>query len=225
MTALAARPATKRKQREASTERLLGAALSRFVGQGFRHTTVEQVADDAGLTKGSVYFYFKGKDAVLTALLDRVEQVVVDDMIARVSAAGPDAADKLVAFVHGQARLGVERWEHVLLLILMSLEFAGRGGPIEDRTRAIYVRMYRTIEDVIALGKRQGAFRDDLRTREQAAIVMAGHDGTFLEWYRRGADFDGAELVRALRTATLGGLVDRTEDLAGVAAPATQGRQ
>lgn len=208
MTALAARPATKREQREASIERLLGAALSRFVSQGFSHTTVEQIADDAGLTKGSVYFYFKGKDALLMAVLDRVEQVVVDEMIARVSAAGPGAADKLVAFVHGQARLGVDRWEHVLLLILMSLEFAGRGGPVEDRTKAIYARMYRTIEAVLDLGRRQGVFRDDLRTREQAAIVMAGHDGTFLEWYRRGADFDGEELVRALRTATLGGLVD-----------------
>ncbi len=224
MTALPARPATKREQREASIERLLGTALSRFVGQGFSHTTVEQIADDAGLTKGSVYFYFKGKDALLMAVLDRVEQVVVDDMIGRVSAAGPGAADKLVAFVHGQARLGVDRWEHVLLLILMSLEFAGRGGPIEDRTKAIYARMYRTIEDVIALGKRQGVFRDDLRTREQAAIVMAGHDGTFLEWYRRGADFDGEELVRALRTATLGGLVERTEDTEGAGTPPTQGR-
>jgi AcrR family transcriptional regulator len=224
MTALPARPSTKREQREASIERLLGAALSRFVGQGFSHTTVEQIADDAGLTKGSVYFYFKGKDALLMAVLDRVEQVVVDDMIARVSAAGPGAADKIVAFVHGQARLGVDRWEHVLLLILMSLEFAGRGGPVEDRTKAIYARMYRTIENVLELGRRQGVFRDDLRTREQAAIVMAGHDGTFLEWYRRGADFDGEELVRALRTATLGGLVETEHDPAGATAPATERR-
>lgn len=225
MTALPTRPSTKREQREASIERLLGTALSRFVSQGFSHTTVEQIADDAGLTKGSVYFYFKGKDALLMAVLDRVEQVVVDEMVARVSAAGPGATDKLVSFVHGQARLGVDRWEHVLLLILMSLEFAGRGGAVEHRTKAIYARMYRTIEDVIALGKRQGVFRDDLRTREQAAIVMAGHDGTFLEWYRRGADFDGEELVRALRTATLGGLVDTTKHLAGAEAAATERRQ
>ncbi len=225
MIALPARPSTKREQREASIERLLGAALTRLVSQGFSHTTVEQIADDAGLTKGSVYFYFKGKDALLMALLGRVEQVVVDDMIARVSAAGPGAADKVVAFVHGQARLGVDRWEHVLLLILMSLEFARRGGPVEARTKAIYDRMHRTIEDILDLGKREGIFRDDLRTREQAAIVLAGHDGTFLEWYRRGADFDGEELVRALRTATLGGLINIQDDKLGAPAPATERRK
>lgn len=206
MAPLDTRPATKREQREASMENLLRAALGLFVSQGYRSTTVEQIAEAADLTKGSVYFYFRNKEGLLGALLDRAEQVVADDMIARVEEAGEDSVDRMVAFVHGQARLGVDHWEHVLLLILMSLEFAGQGGPIEDRTRAIYDRMYATVEAIIERGKQDGAFRADLNTREQAAIVMAGHDGTFLEWYRRGAAFDGEELVRALRAATLGGL-------------------
>lgn len=201
-----ARPATKRAQRAASVENLLGAALGLFVSQGYRHTTVEQVAEAAGLTKGSVYFYFKSKDGLLHALLDRVEAIVVDDMVRRVSDAGPDAAAKIVAFVHGQAALGVTQAEHVLLLILMSLEFGGQGEAVEARTRAIYDRLYRTLEGLIDFGKSRGEFRADIGTAEQAAVVMAGHDGTFLEWHRRGRDFDGEELVRALRTSTLRGL-------------------
>ena len=66
--------------------------------------------------------------------------------------------------------------------------------------------MYRAIEDVIEFGKRGGRFRTDVPTREQAAIVVAGHDGTFLEWHRRERDLDGFTLVRALRASTLGGL-------------------
>ena len=78
------RPATKQAQREASVDNLLGAALRLFVSQGFRHTTVENIADEAGLTKGSVYFYFDTKAALLVRLLDRVEAVVVGEMEARV---------------------------------------------------------------------------------------------------------------------------------------------
>ena len=63
------------------------------------------------------------------------------------------------------------------------------------------------VEELIELGKRLGEFRRDINTTEQAAIVMAGHDGTFLEWYRRRAAFDGPELVRALRTSMLAGLM------------------
>ncbi len=43
---------------------------------------------------------------------------------------------------------------------------------------------------------------------------MAGHDGTFLEWYRRSDSLDGEELVRALRTATLAGLAAQGDNVA-----------
>lgn len=203
---LAVRPATKKEQRAASTEKLLAAALRLFVSQGYRHTTVDEIAEASGLTKGAVYFYFRSKDNVLMTLLDRVEAVVVESMVARVAEAGPTARDKFVAFIHGQAQLGVDRADEVLLLVLMSLEFAGRGGAIETRLRAIYERMYDTVEEIIALGRKRGEFRSDLRLREQAAIIMGAHDGTFLEWYRRKSAFNGRGLTRALRVTLLQGL-------------------
>ena len=201
-----ATPQTKKAQRAARIEKLLAAALGQFVSHGYRHSTVEAIAQSAGLSKGAVYFYFGSKSALLLRLLDRLEAVIVDEMEARIASADPSAPDMLIAFVHGQAMLGVERWEYVLLLILMSLEFRGAGDEIEARITGIYARLYEAIEAIIEEGKSAGAFSAELHTREQAAIVMAGHDGTFLEWYRRGRSLDGEELVRALRMATLGGL-------------------
>jgi AcrR family transcriptional regulator len=206
-TALVLRPATKKAQREASVEGLLTAARALFVSQGYRHTTVDEIAVAARLTKGAVYFYFRNKEALLAELLDRIETIVVGGMTERIAAAGPGAAQRLVAFMHGQARLGVTSPEDVLLLILMSLEFGGTGGAVEARIRAIYDRLYKAIEIIIALGKRRGEFRPDIRTREQAAIVVALHDGTFLEWYRRREALGGPELVKALRTSMLAGLL------------------
>jgi AcrR family transcriptional regulator len=204
---MTAQPLTKREQREASVENLLGAALSLFVRQGYRHTSVEAIADAVGLTKGSVFFYFGAKAKLLDRLLDRVEEVVVDAMEARVAAAGEDPRAQIVAFIHGQSMLGVEGWEYVLLLILMSLEFRDSGDAIETRIAKIYDRLYAAIEAIIEDGKEAGVFRADINSREQAAIVMAGHDGTFLQWHRRGRALDGEELVRALRTFTLAGLL------------------
>jgi AcrR family transcriptional regulator len=204
---MTAQPQTKRAQREASVDNLLGAALSLFVRQGYRHTSVEAIADAVGLTKGSVFFYFGAKAKLLDRLLDRVEEIVVDEMEARVAAADGDARARIVAFVHGQAMLGVERWEYVLLLILMSLEFRDAGDATEKRIASIYDRLYAAIEAIIEDGKAAGVFRADIASREQAAIVMAGHDGTFLQWHRRGRALNGEELVRALRTFTLAGLL------------------
>jgi AcrR family transcriptional regulator len=197
---------TKREQRAASIDALLGAALSLWVRQGFERTTVDEIAERAGLSKGSVYFYFDSKEGLLHALFDQIEQMVVGRMLDNLSAAGPSASARIAAFINGQAELGVSDPDRVLLLILISLEFHGKPGRIETRAREIYGRMYHALEAVVAQGRAAGEFRDDLPLKEQVAIIVAGHDGTFLEWYRRYQEFDGGKLVRALRTTMLAGL-------------------
>ena len=205
---------TKHAQREASIEALLHAALGLFVSQGYEQTTVEMIAVRAGLSKGSVYFYFDSKEGLLYALFDGINKVIIGRMLETLSAAGPTAKDKIAAFVNGQAELGVSDPDRVMLLILISLEFHGRGGRIEERAREIYAQMYAALEDVIRMGRGSGDFSDHLPVKEQAAIIVAGHDGTFLEWYRRRTEFDGYELVRALRISMLAGLTSQ-RDLIG----------
>jgi AcrR family transcriptional regulator len=193
-------------RREASIERLTEAAAQRFVSHGYRATTLDQIATDAGYTKGLVYFHFKSKTALLMALLERVEREVVDPVIARVRAAGPSAVDQMVTFLHTQAELGVERSSEVLLLLIMSLEFGERDGDVSARIAAIYQKLHALTERVIRVGQRSGEFRTDLPARELATMIMAVHDGTFLEWHRRKAKLNGRQLVRAMRALVLDGL-------------------
>ena len=115
------------EQREASLEKLRKAALSLFVSQGYHATTLEDIAAAAGLTKGAVYFYFGSKSAVLVDLLGRVQRIVVERMMEAVERAGPSPTEKLVAFLHNQAMLGITHRDEVLLLILMSLEARRQG--------------------------------------------------------------------------------------------------
>jgi AcrR family transcriptional regulator len=196
----------KSEQRLASIQRLLDSALHLFVSKGYRSTNLETIAADARLSKGAVFFYFGSKEAVLLELLKRVQAVVVDEALKAGAAGGPGAADKLVAFLHHQARLGVTHRDEVLLLILMSLEFGGNDGSVSRVIRRIYRRLYRFVEAVIAEGRASGELRTDLDPRELASIIMANHDGTFLEWYRRSGSLKGAALVRALREVVLSGV-------------------
>lgn len=196
----------KSEQRLASIGRLLDSALHLFVSQGYRSTNLERIAGDARLSKGAVLFYFGSKEAVLLELLKRVQAAVVDEALKAGAAAGPGAADRLVAFLHHQARLGVTHRDEVLLLILMSLEFGGRDGAVSRLIGSIYRRLYRFVEKVIAEGRASGELRTDLDARALASIIMANHDGTFLEWHRRSGSLKGAALVRALREVVLSGV-------------------
>jgi AcrR family transcriptional regulator len=196
----------KHQQRLASTQRLLDSALHLFVSRGYRSTNLEQIAGDAKLSKGTVFFYFGSKEAVLLELLKRVQAIVVDEAIRIATAAGPGQADRLVAFLHHQASLGVTHRDEVLLLILMSLEFGEVEGEVQKLTRGIYRRLYAFVERVIRAGQKAGELRTDLQPRELASIIMANHDGTFLEWYRRSGSLRGPALVRALREVVLSGV-------------------
>jgi len=194
------------EQRQASIDRLLDAALHLFVSKGYRATNLEQIAGAADLSKGAVYFYFGSKEAVLIELLNRVQTIVFDKAIKAVEHAGPTLTDKLVAFLHNAAKLGLTHRDEVLLLILMSLEFKEREGKVRDCVGRIYGRTHVLIERLIRAGQKSGEFRNDVPVRELAAIVMANHDGTFLEWYRRSDSLKGTDVVRALRSVVVSGL-------------------
>jgi AcrR family transcriptional regulator len=196
----------KADQRRTSVAKLLAVALRLFVSQGYRSTTLEQVAAAAHLSKGAVYFYFGSKEALLMELLERVRTLVVDDAIRVAGLAGPSAVERIVAFLHNQAKLGVDRRDEVFLLILMSLEFSRRRDRISRCIAAIYRRLHQYVEALIRAGQQSGEFRTDVPVRELAAIVMANHDGAFLEWYRRAASLNGASLVRVLRSVVLHGV-------------------
>lgn len=197
----------KKEERSAqSYGRIMAGALTLFVRNGYASTTVDSIAEAAGLTKGAVYFHLKTKENVMLKLLDEVEAIAVDRIVEKIEAAESDPRETVGVFIRAQAKLGVSNPQHMLLLILSSLEFDGTGGPIEERVRQIYRRLYTLVEEVIRKGQAAGTVRRDIGCRELAAVVMAGHDGVFLEWYRRSQELDGRELTRALQSTMTRGV-------------------
>lgn len=192
---------TKLGQRTVSLEKLLGAARNLFVLQGYKSTTLEQIAHAVHLTKGSVYFYFRSKEAVLLALLDRAERNVIDPAISVIDECKGASLDKLVAFLHHQARLEDVIRADMLLIIRMSFEFS--EGRASKRLEDLYKKLYSALEKVMREGQGAGEIRTDIPPRELASILVVTHDGTFMEWYRRGAHLDGKKLVVALRYIVL----------------------
>jgi AcrR family transcriptional regulator len=64
----AARPRWQRRK-DARPEEIVAAALEEFVERGFNATRLDDVARRAGVTKGTIYLYFDGKEALFTAMI------------------------------------------------------------------------------------------------------------------------------------------------------------
>lgn len=211
-------------RRAASIEAVLNAAQHHFVARGYHGTTMDRIAESAGLTKGSVYFYFADKANLLVSLLDRVEAEIFDPILEMLQDPEIPPPDRLVAFLHRQSVAGGENAEMLLLPVVMSKEFNGGDDAIAARVEALYDRLYAALERMVEDGHRSGDFWHHAGAAEQASIIVAMHDGMLLEWLRRGGKnrVDPFELVRAFRLTMLKGLsrADRESPAGGISGDA-----
>src|SRR5919106_475050 len=58
----------------ARREQIVEAATRVFANKGFRRATTREVARAAGVSEGTIYNYFEDKDALLMAILDRLNE-------------------------------------------------------------------------------------------------------------------------------------------------------
>jgi AcrR family transcriptional regulator len=198
-----ARPRTNRESREDSVERIYHSALRLFVQQGYRSTSIDEIAAGAGLTKGGVYFYISKKEHLMAQMLDDIAARYIDAVIARIQAEEMTAQERLVAFMHSQVSFALEWPEEVLLLVMASVEFSKSGDMLTKKIDEIYGRMRSFIVQTIEEGMAKKVFKTKLHPSAAASFYVATHDGMMLEWYRRAAQTDGPELVRVFREAFL----------------------
>jgi AcrR family transcriptional regulator len=93
---------TRRRQKEARPQQLLDAALVLFVEKGFAATRAEEVAQRAGVSKGTLYLYYPSKEELLKA--------VIHEHLGSRIAAGAAEADKHRGPVAELLRDVLSRW-------------------------------------------------------------------------------------------------------------------
>ncbi|MBU1672604.1 MAG: TetR/AcrR family transcriptional regulator [Actinobacteria bacterium] len=67
---MAVQVADKNEKAREKEERILDVAKKRFLHYGYRKTTVDEIAADAGIGKASIYLLFKNKEDILLQLID-----------------------------------------------------------------------------------------------------------------------------------------------------------
>jgi AcrR family transcriptional regulator len=63
--------------RQASKEKIRAAAMELFIKQGYYATSISDIAKQAGISKGLLYNYYKGKEELLSEMVEaRIKEVV-----------------------------------------------------------------------------------------------------------------------------------------------------
>lgn len=75
-----AKPVTRTRIQEKNRSVILTAGLEVFSKFGFRGSTLDQIADAAGMSKPNLLYYFPSKDAIYTVLLERLLDTWLDPL-------------------------------------------------------------------------------------------------------------------------------------------------
>jgi AcrR family transcriptional regulator len=117
---------TQGEKSERSRNGILEAALNLFAHQGYRGTSIREIAEAAGLSTGNVYHHFPDKEALFRTLLDQYWAAIdqPDFPFNRALAAGafPDDLDALAKAAEESVR---DYRRHVALIYVDVVEFDG----------------------------------------------------------------------------------------------------
>lgn len=167
------------RKRGDAKQRLFDAAISLIGERGFHGTSVDDIAEAAGVAKGTVYYHFRGgKEELVAALLESGLQMLSQDFRATVdSAQGPRSA--LVAIVRTEVAY-VHRYQAFSKLLVS--EMWRRDRSWQHTVRLLREEYVTVIRDVLDAGVREGVFRADLDSEVGAWALFGMIATATLDW-------------------------------------------
>jgi AcrR family transcriptional regulator len=178
-TLVSKEPKTTRKVPRKRRAEVLDAAARVFHEKGYDATTIQDIADEVGILKGSVYYYISSKEDVLFELLEEVHEAALQAVMEAVERDG-DPLAKIHAFVETLSRFNADNQVRMGILLhdFRSLSEPRRREIVRERDR--YDRILRKL---ISEGQEQGTICQDIDGK-LAALAIMGMINTIYQWYR-----------------------------------------
>lgn len=187
-------PSGNRKQ-----EKLVQVAAEMFHERGYDATSLQDIADQLGLLKGSLYHYIGSKEDLLWAIIHKQQSSALA-LVQRCAALECGADDRLAKFVFGYAE-SLRRDRALVSVYLRDfnrLSAERRAAVLADGDK--YVRF---VVDLLRDGMQQRVFRADIDA-ELVGLGIVGMLNSTYRWYRSddhvSADAIVSELLRLIST-------------------------
>jgi AcrR family transcriptional regulator len=160
---VAGQPPRERRDAARNREAILAAAQRLFEREGPAAVSMERVAEEAGVGKGTIYRRFGDRASLATALLDASERQLQESLIRGPAPLGPGAppVERLIAFGHAWLDVLVRHGDIVL---------ASEHGPVGTRFRSAVYASHRAHVVLLLREARPGADADYLGDALLAAL-------------------------------------------------------
>jgi len=194
-------------QYQNTEERILNQSMRLFLERGYHGTSIDDITQAAGLTKGALYWHFKSKEDLLKRIMEEYERRFLDGLIKAVGEVKGGASDKFNKYVRYNAAFAYYNRELCVTFTTLAAELVGAEQGIENEIRRIYKKYQNFLSNLILQGKKEKMFRRELDPRLAALVIMAFHDGILLQWSMNRDKIDGEAYVNTFKKIMFQGLM------------------
>jgi TetR/AcrR family acrAB operon transcriptional repressor len=164
--------------------RILDTAEQVFSEKGVARTSLAGIADAAGVTRGAIYWHFKNKGDLFTAMLDRVV-LPMEEMIRK--AADASTADPLASLragcVHAlRQTVDDAQCRRVFEILTRKCEYVDELQSLAERIQQCRAQGLDMMERALRNAVRKGQLPQHVNTRRAALGLHAYVDGLIYDW-------------------------------------------
>jgi TetR/AcrR family transcriptional regulator, cholesterol catabolism regulator len=190
-------------RRQAVRDQILRAAADLFRERGYRASTLDDIAARLGMSKASLYTYFRAKDEMLAAI-SRATIAAFTRELALVSASSLSPVDKLRRVVREHVRFVIAN--RSFLTVFFSEE-ASLPPRLARALAAQKDRYDKGVEAIVVEGIRSGVFRD--APPRLVVFGLLGMLNWLYKWYNPAGRWGAEEVSAAFLDLVEGGLLRR----------------
>ncbi|MBV7563771.1 TetR/AcrR family transcriptional regulator [Pseudomonas sp. sia0905] len=158
------------RQKELRRQAISAAAVSLFQRQGFRETTIEQIARDAGVSAPTVFKYFGSKHEIILEMIKESDRRALIDVHKRIPEFD-DPVDALCHLEHILVSYALDMLPPALWRELLPLVLVGGDGGLPEAYRQMNRGLQGEIANVVRELQAAGKLRADLDV-ELAAFLL-----------------------------------------------------
>ena len=194
----------KKKNSRNTKSKIVSAAWKLFYEQGYDNTTIDEIVEASGTSRGSFYHYFEGKDALLSSLsylFDEKYEELIDVM----DPALPPV-DKLI-HLNQELFLMIENTVSVELLCqLFSTQLITKGEKhLMDPGRTYY----KLLRQIATEGLAGGTFRSDLSVGDITRAYAMFERGLMYDWCISSGSYSLCQYAKTMMPMFLDGFCQK----------------
>ena len=165
-------------QQNQKKQRILDAAISVFIENGFEETSLREIASAAGLTTGAIYHHFRNKDELFYHAVKEA-MYFAQKLSEKDESSNIKSAENMLNEISNKVRERMSKVNEQRLLVLLIGYVLSKGGSLSESLKQDYNEIINKVADMYfyAFGIENEDYKKSLAT-----ILIAALDGVAMQY-------------------------------------------